>query len=336
MDDYGALLSEAEGHMMAGIPLLAAGRYAECLPHFEKAAGLRGSLPWRENGHFGWLAAAAWLNLGDAIRGLGDVGRLPEAIAYVDLAIGAMEGVPLEKDPQFVDRLILAWINRGTLCGEVGRAEEAFEAFAGADALFVKWGAGRSSRRIFLRSMLQANRARGLAEAGRGEEAWREAERAVAGLRKLELSMEVGGALVQGRSIQCRALAMLLDEPGGVEKVGDWIAVATDAAEEALALAKTGGFRGEWLSDLVRYGARIYEACQPHFLGEFLVEWAGKGGPLEDDERLREEMRNLLWLAIAKVEQGVLRFPQDTGYVERQVRVLASLQRGLAAMGGDR
>lgn len=322
------ILTESKRRMVAGIPLLEQGNPQEALVHFDEAEALRDQLPWREDGHYAWLLAAASINRSDALRGVGNPEFLPEAIRCLDRGIEAMGYVPLAENPLYVERVILAWINRGTACGEGGNVEGALAGFAEAEKVAAVWGEEATPKRIFLMAMLRVNRARIMLGTGQSEAGWLDARDAVRILRKLEMTGEVAAAGIKSCSVQCRALAMLLEEPGGVEKVGDWIAEATDSTEEALALVKASGFRDEWVSDLVRYGAKIYRACQPQFLGEFVTEWLAGDGPLAGDGALKREMLDELLLAQVEVEQKVLLFPQDTEFVESQIRILRSLQAG--------
>ncbi len=330
--DLEELFTKSKSHMVAGIPLLERGRFSEALAHFDEAVSLRGQLPWREDGPAAWLLAAAWINRSDALRGLGNPELLPEAIRSLDACLEAMSHVPLAEQPMFVERVILAWINRGTACGEASDGDAALAGFSEAEKVIAAWGEDVTPRRVFLAAMLRVNRARVLLGLGRAEDGWLDARAAVPILGKLETTPEVASAAIKARSIQCRALAMLLDEPGGVEKVGDWIAEATDSAEEALALVRASGFSDQWVADLVRYGARIYQVCQPQFLGEFLAEWLGENGPLKADAVLREEMQRVLLAAQLEVERKVLLLPQDTEFVEGQTRILRALQAGMAAL----
>ena len=121
-------------------------------------------------------------------------------------------------------------------------------------------------------------------------------------------------------------MAALLDEPGGAGLENDWIAQATDATEEALAIARSTGYRSPWLADLVRYGAEIYRVCQPHFLAGFIREWATGDGPLAGDEALKRQMACELLLAKADSEQRVRTRPHETEFVLREMKTLASLQ----------
>jgi tetratricopeptide (TPR) repeat protein len=326
--DFQRLLHDSKRHMQAGIGQMEQGNPAVALEHFDQAVGLRGKLPWRNDVQSAWLLAAAWINRSDVLRQLNDSGLLPEAIHSLDRGIEAMSQIPLGEKEMYAERMILAWINRGTACGEAGKTDEALMGFAKAEELFVELGSEVSGRRLFLGSMMRVNRARVLLGMGRVWEGFEDSRNAVEILRKLQVSQEVAIAGIKARSIECHALALLLDEPGGPERVGDWIAEATDSAEEALKLVRATGLRDAWVSDLVRYGAKIYRVCQPQFLGEFILEWVGKNGPLSQDKTLVKEMKNELLLARAEVERKVLLFPHDTEFVEKQMRILKALQVG--------
>lgn len=324
---------ESTRSILAGIAALERGEWAMAESHFAKAGELRDAMPWRGEPESAWMRAAAWLNHGDAVVRAGDTARFPEAIGSFDKAIESMGQVPLGANPALVDRLMLAWMNRGSACGETGDFDASAAAFGEAERLIGEWGGTVSPPRCFLSAMLCVNRARARMAEGRALDAWLDVREGLARFRSLEWTAETVRAGIRARVAGCRALAMLLDEPGGPEKVGDWIAEATDLAEEALALVRASGFRDEGAADLVRYGARIYRACQPRFLGEFLIEWIGNGGPLADDGALKAEMRNELWLAIAVIERDVLAIPHETEFVEKSTAVLKKLQAGLAALG---
>ncbi len=181
-------------------------------------------------------------------------------------------------------------------------------------------------------SMLHANRARVLLDFGRTVGGWQSAQTSVDCLRDIDVTPTVAEASIKARGILCRALAMLLDEPGGTDLAPDWIARATDSTEEALALVRSSGYRAPWLADFARYGAKIYRICQPHFLGEFIREWATGDGPLAGDETLKREMSQELLLAKAELEQRVRLRPHDTGHVQRALATLASFQRAEALL----
>ena len=317
--------------MQQGIALLAESDWRGALGHFDRAVMLRESTPWRDDGDSAWLLAAAWINRSDALRQLGDPRLLPEAIRSLDRGIEAMARVDLGADPVFVERLILAWINRGTACGDAGRAHEALEDFFKAEALLRDWGADVTPNRVFMSAMLHINRARVFLHEERVDEAWTEAKAGVDRLRPLEpgdgLVSQTG---VRARSVLCQSLALLVEQPGGAEQAGDWIAVATDAAEEALAIVKRVGLVDPVVPDLVRYGARIYRLCQPQFLGEFIREWLAGDGPLAHDQKLREEMTGILLLARAEAETRLRIAPHDDDVARRELRVLKALESSLS------
>ncbi len=317
-------LMESKRHMLDGIARMNEGDWLTALDHFERAVELRESQPWREDEESAWVLAAAWINRSDVLRFLGRTG---EAIHSLDRAIHAMGHVPLEQNPGYASRLILAWINRGTACGDAGKMAEALAGFSQAEALWETWGGPITPERRLMASMLHANRARVLLDLGRTVDGWQSARAAVDFLKDLEPSGTVAESSIKSRGILCRALALLLDEPGGIELAKDWIALATDSTEEALALVRASGYRGAWVADLVRYGAKIYRVCQPHFLGEFIREWTTADGPLAGDEPLKREMTNELLLAKADLEHRIRLRPHDTDHVERAMATLTSLQR---------
>ncbi len=331
--DQVALVEDSTRLMVAGFEAIAREDWREAACYFLQAAQMREHLPWGEDAESAWMLAAAWLNHGDMLLRTTEPSLLREALRSFNRTIVAMSHVSLGQSPAHVERLILTWLYRASACGEAGETEQAFASFSHAEALLAEWGGDVTPVRRFMACMLRVNRARLMISSGRPLDAWQEAKEGIRLLRPLDLTVETSRAGIQARSIQCRALAMLLDEPGGPEKVGDWIAEATDSAEEALALVRASGFRDQWVSDLVRYGARIYQACQPQFLGEFLVEWLAGNGPLSGDEILKEEMKGMLWLAVVEAERKVLSALHETEFVEKQTRIVKALQQGLGALG---
>ncbi len=314
--------------MLEGIARLEQGDWLTALRHFDRAVELREAQPWRGDVESAWILAAAWINRSDALRFLG---QPEEGIHSLDRAIEAMNFVPLSENPAYPNRLILAWINRATACGEIQRADDALAGFSTAENLLAEWRDTTPERKM-LTSMLHANRARVLLDLGRTIDAWHDSQQAVNFLSELEPVAPVIEAAIHARGILCRALALLLDEPRGAEQAEDWIARATDAAEEALALARTSGYRSVWIADLVRYGARIYRICQPHFLGEFIHEWLTANGPLAENDTLKQEMARELLLAQADLEKRVQLHAHDTERVARAIQTLRSLQMAKNAL----
>ena len=318
--------------MAAGMDLINRSEWSTAAGVFREAGRLRDSLPWQGNEEFAWMVAAAWLNHGDMLIRTGNPTVRKEAIASFDKVIAAMAYVRLDAQPGFAERLILTWLNRAGAWTDEGDVEAALADFREAEKVLRIWGEEATPVSRFMAGMLRINRARLMIREKRVMESLADITHGIAFLKPLDLTAETARAHIQARSLRCRALALLLDEKGGAEKVGDWIAEATDSAEEALALVRASGFRDEWVSDLVRYGAKIYQVCQPHFLGEFLAEWLGPQGPLSEDAVLKKEMGNVLLVARLEVERKVLAFAHDTEFVAKQTTVLRSLQRGMAAL----
>ncbi|NJM38366.1 MAG: hypothetical protein HC845_11190 [Akkermansiaceae bacterium] len=237
-----------------------------------------------------------------------------------------MQYVPLDRNPSYVNRLILAWINRATLSAEMQQPAEAEISFSNAAQLLISWGETTTPDRAFIASMFHTNRARFQLDQENPIAGWKDVHIAVNFLKNLPPSDAVTEASIKARGILCRALAMLLDEPGGIQLEKDWIATATDLNEEALGMARSSNDHSPWIADLVRYGAKIYRVCQPHFLGEYLKEWLAPGSPLAENTFLIQEMQHELQLAKANVEQITRQRLNDTPFVRKAIQTIQSLQ----------
>lgn len=309
------------------------GQWGEALKKFETAIALREAMDWRSDPLVAWGLAAGWLNRGDALYFSGETG---ESLASLDRAIEVMGALPLAENPAYVDRLLLAWINRGTRAGELGRNDLAEASFAAAESLLEIWGRETYDARRLLAAMFHGNRARWQLSRGESIVALEDARRAIEVLSPVTTNHpEIARVAVMARGVLCRALAALLEIPGGAGLSEDWIAEATDATEEALALVKRHGFAGELVTDLVRYGALIYRACQPHFLGEFACEWLSLDA-LRGDVVLRREMLDSLRFARAQAEARALGAPHDDEHVARQTRLIRSLLAAEARLRNEK
>ena len=305
------------------------GQWRSALAKFDAAIALREAMDWRNDSLVAWGLAAGWLNRGDALYFSGET---DESLVSLDRAIEVMAGLPLAENPAYVDRLLLAWINRGTRAGEFGRNDLAEASFDAAKSLFETWGWETQGTRRLLAAMFHSNRGRWYLSRGETIAALDDVRVAIAVLSPVAMDQpEVAKAAVVARGVLCQALAALLEVPGGTGLSEDWIAEATDAAEEALALVKRHGFSGELVTDLVRYGALIYRACQPHFLGEFMCEWLSVEG-LRGDEMLRREMLDSLAFARAQAESRVLGASHDDEHVARQAALVRSFQAAEARL----
>lgn len=311
---------DSHEHMVAGISLMERGNWSAALDHFENSVQMRDAEEWRGNPYRAWRLAASWINFSDALR---RTGRAAEAPAALDTAIETMTHVPLADDPQYPDRLILAWLNHAEANAEIGRTDEALADFETAAEVLEAWSESPPTRRRILRVMLHANRARLLLALHHTVAGWRDARAALHALDGIPLDPEIAAVAIQVRVILCRALAALLEEPTAADLESDWIATATDTAEEALVLARRIGANDPWIGELVVYAARIYRVCQPHFLGDFLTEFLPLATEPESHRELLAELRS----ARIELEARVRQRPHDTEFVENAIRSLRSLQQ---------
>eukprot|EP00903_Cladosiphon_okamuranus_P003541 g3539.t1 len=308
--------------MAEGFSLFHAGEFTRAEDCFRAAGAIRDRMPWREDAEAAWMRAAAWINHGDAImRGSGPE-RLGEALLSVEKGIEALGYMKLNENPAFPEQLVLALIHKGTLHGEMGTFAEAQQAFSRAETLLRAHGKTTRVESRRLAGMLMVNRARIHLMEGSVSKGVADARKGVGILN----SAGDAGAAVRARAVFCEALAGLLDLPGGLDEVEDWIAEATDAVEEAMEILRRTGLEEPGAADLVRYGAKIYRVCQPAFLAEFLVEWLCGNGPVAGDSMLRKEMMGELLLAKVELERNVLRRAHETDYVRRQTEILKTLQ----------
>ncbi|MBK1883737.1 hypothetical protein JIN85_15065 [Luteolibacter pohnpeiensis] len=320
-------IGQSTAWMQEGLRLAARNEWVSALAQFDESLAVRSSWQWQSDPHLAWLLAAVWTNRADALVRLG---LESQALESLDRGIEVLKHTDLAENPAHLERWILALIQRATLLVDTACYDRSQEDFREAETALLRFG-----DRGFLSALLRLNRARLELHLGKPVESWEDAEAAIEILKRLPPVPEVIEAGIKARSIGCRALAMLLELPDGLERVGDWIAKATDLTEEALAWVRASGFRGPWIADLVRYGAKIYRACQPQFLGAFATEWVGSEGPLAGDLELKREMRNEILLAKAEVEARVYRAAHDREWVERQTRVLKSLQAGEIGLMDD-
>jgi hypothetical protein len=222
---------------------------------------------------------------------------------------------------------MLAWINLATTEGELQQLDAALRSFEVAEALFAEWRTDFRAERVLLESMLCVNRSRVWLDLGRFQAACEQSRRGVQLLAPLEpgegLIAEAG---IRARAMHCLTLANWIDQPGHRVFDEDWIAAATDAVEEALVIFRRSGGELRLTADLVRCGARIYRACQPQFLAEFIRDTLAQDSPLACDQPLHEEMNAVILLARHESEQRLLVAPHDDEVVAREMRIIRSLR----------
>lgn len=274
--------------MKRGIGLLSQARpdaVAEALTCFDGALDLRRRLPIEAIPVFRYGLAACWLNRAEALMRSRDSSQISLALRAFDEAIALLRRLPLGDDPRFPRRLAIAYQNRGlAVQGQVGSRGAAIEAFTQAIAILNHERAAMIADRDYLLAAVWVN----LANVHINEEtsptdclARDAALRAIALVAGLEESdadaAEVG---LTARHLLCHTIARRLSRGGAHdENPSDDVHEATDLADEGLSLVSRWEHKGvtrfrDVALDLFRFGALVYEKYQPHFLAEFVLEFA--------------------------------------------------------------
>lgn len=276
----------ASAWMKRGIALLSENTTAsltESLPCFERAIELRRLLPLGERPWYGYVLAAGWMNRGDALTRLGSSENLAEAVRSYDQALALLQSLPLKNNLLFRKRLALAWMNRGvTLQAETTPASlpAALASFEAAIATFRQPEALESAEECSILAASLTNRGNallGLTPAA-PEVARESAEAALRLLAEVEEHETLAAeTALKARHVLCRAIADQLAHSSTTSAREDLVAAATDAADDGLKLARNWGARGEHrlravAEELFRFGVRVYQIHQPHFLAEFILE----------------------------------------------------------------
>lgn len=253
----------------------------DALACFDEALDLRRQLPLDGPPGFRYSLAACWLNRAEALLVLGGTSQVEGALDAFDEAIALLHELPLSLDSLYPRRLAIAHQNRGlTLSALVPpRVEAAAVAFNHAiNLLNDSVSAGIDDRRYLLgAAWVNLARIRTMQKDATIQDVRDAATTAIGQVADLE-SSELGAAEVglTARHLLCQALARVLpnvssDDPAALEVVH----AATDAVDDGLELIRLWESRGvarfrPAASDLLRFGARVYRAFQPHFLAEFI------------------------------------------------------------------
>jgi hypothetical protein len=366
-----AVYRQASGWMKRGIALLeknTAADLSEAVACFDVAIVLRRGLPLAANPFFRYGLAAGWMNRGDALTRLGSPENLAAALQSYDRALEVLGGLDPDANPLFRRRVAIAWQNRGLTLQAQGPTAwpEAERSFREAMATLNHEKAAAISDRNYLLAAAWVNLANTLANAPMpagalatdqkiiwADEARRLAKQALALATPTE-SQEAAMAEIgfKARHILCQAIAELLmrldqanqanqSEPAGRSK-DKWVAEATDAVDTGMALAR------HWerqnivqfrllAPDLFRFGARIYQAYQPHFLNEFLLENldpAHAPPTLAGRPEMRAAALDGLWRSFRAIQQRGfknLNTPEFDALLE-QLRELRVIEEHLQAL----
>ena len=274
--------------MKRGIALLETGAtesLAEAVDHFNRAIELRRQLPLAMNPLFRYGLAAGWMNRADALTRLGNRRNLDLALHSYDEAITLLQQLPLGDNPNFPRRLAIAWQNRGLTLqaqNDLAALGEAERSLAQAIAVLQNDCAQEIPDRNRILATVWMNRANVLILQKNTEapaHARIAAKESLLVTSRFEMDdLAMAEISIKARHILCQAIARLLDDNDSTKSAtSDWINEATDAVDEGLALAREWEQRGidqfrPQACELFRFGARVYQAYQPHFLSEFLLE----------------------------------------------------------------
>lgn len=318
-----ALDARANEHLLRGLSLLeskATNDLREAVRCFDRAISLRAQLPLAANPWYRYGLIAGYLNRGDALTRLGSTDNLAAAVAAFDEGLRHLRELPMHESPLFVKRLTIAWLNRGIalskqrLPGSLEAASESFsEAIAAAKHFFsLTPNEGRSLLASawfnHANTLIQFNPPQ--AEIARA--AAHEALKVIAVIDSHDATAADIG--FRSRHVLCQALAHLLAEKNDVAQSARdvWWHEATDAVDSGMALARQWETRGtEQFRDaataLFRFGCRVYQLHQPHFLTEFLLENLDpehSPDALRADTALHASAAEALWQRLAELHRN--------------------------------
>lgn len=288
MQAAAATNDQASARVRRGIALLGGNTpdsLRAAVREFDAAIAARRDLPFKLNPWFLYAHIAGWLNRGDALTRLGGAPNLAEALRSYDEALRLLRDLPLDVDPLFRRRLAIAWQNRGLTLQAQGGAPacaEALRSFDEAISVLDDTRAHSIADRELLLATIWMNRGNVLLQATptdaaiQAQEAARQAGALVANTENHDVTAaEIG---FKARHILCQAIAHLLARPGLTASASsELLDEASDAVDAGMGLARQWEARGEHrfrplAGELFRFGSRVYQTHQPHFLVEFLLE----------------------------------------------------------------
>jgi hypothetical protein len=283
---------------------------------FDQAIALRRTLPLQANPWYSYGLIAGWMNRADTLTRLGSPEDLTEALRSYDEALLQLRTLPLNENPLFRRRLAIAWLNRGITLQEMGTEDcfaQAVSSFDAGIAALQNENASAIPDRDQLLASAWMNRGNALLcfrtpDLLSARAAAKEALLLIAGSEGTEsIAAEVG---FKARHVLCRALAELLARNESKTTTDGWLAEATDVVDDGMKWARTWELRGvdrfRALSiDLFRFGARVYQVYQPHFLAEFLSETLSPDeypATLASNPDIHAVAHDALWRTLAEIQ----------------------------------
>ena len=352
----------ANARLLRGLSLLEENTPAslrEAVVCFDDAIELRRQLPLAENCWFRYGLIAGWMNRGDALTRLGSADELSEALHSYDEALTHLRELPMNESPLFIKRLAIAWLNRGfTLMKQAtpGNGPDAVQSFRESIAAARYFLSEDPSEGAALLAAACLNHGNALIQLSppEAENARTAVKEALQLCRPSEPhDVAVAGIGFKARHILCQALAHLLAgrELPAIQR-DELLIEATEAVDEGLALARHWEARGaiqfrSQAADLFRFGCRVYQTHQPHFLPEFLLENldpACSGGAFAGNLQMHTSAMDALWHSLAEFQRDGFKAMNTPRFAEmlerlREMRIanerLEELRHAQAA-GQDR
>jgi tetratricopeptide (TPR) repeat protein len=274
--------------MRRGIELLAVGDSdadREALRLFDAAIAERSAGPLQDP-RARYDLAGAWMNRAEAMTRLAPA-EPAAAVEAFDRAIALLSDPawgPHPDSPPWRRRIAIAWNNRGqTFSRQRGREAARAAASSFRNAIEALGGVAHDAEDQRVLGSAWANHANALLRMDSrtaAREARKAAREALAILDALEQAdLTAAEAALQARHARCRALAGLIDRclSKRPRVAAALLAEATDTVEEGLNVARHWEMRGvarlrDLAGDLFRFGVRAYQAAQPQFLSEFILD----------------------------------------------------------------
>lgn len=281
---------QAKAWMNRGMTLLSEGGadyLTEAIRCFDQAIQIRQELATADpEPLIRYGLAAGWMNRADALTRLAGENDLSEAVKSYDEALRVMDILPIDANPLFRQRIGIACLNRGltmeTMGTEAGLVQ-AVESFDKCVATLEHSPEVPKRQQVMAAALMNRGNVLLKRQPADPASARYAAQRAVQCVLQSERNdpadAEIG---LKARHVACRAMAALTEKmTDGVAK-SDLFAEATDLVDDGMELVRhwhAKGVRnfGPIANDLFRFGARVYQVYQPHFVDEFVEENKGLG-----------------------------------------------------------
>jgi len=312
--------AQANARLLRGLELLEEASptsLREAVGCFDDAIALRRDLPFAENCWYRYGLIAGWMNRGDALTRLGAVEELRDALRCYDEALTHLRELPMRESPLFIKRLAIAWLNRGCTLMKQATPHSvslAVESFQEAIAAALNFGSEAPVEATTLLAGAYMNHGNALIQLS-PPDAHQASVSAKEALKLCRATEHANGLVAeiafQARHILCQALAHQLALGGlSANQRDELLAEASDIVDDGMALARNWEQRGVTrfrlaAAELFRFGCRVYQTHQPHFLTEFLLENLDpqhSDGAFSDNLAMHASAMDALWRSLGKIQ----------------------------------